>query len=297
MLEVLPVAARRRPALALVLRADRRRAVRRRGRLGHLHEGDLPDLHAGIDRDREVRDVRELERHVAVPARVDEAGRRVDEQAEAAERALPLEPRDEVVGQPDPLERRAEHELAGVEDERVRRPPPRRARSAPPARPSRRCTGSGCCGRRGRTGRRGRRRSTAAGAPRRTGRSRSCPRRGSGRSSRRRGPRGDEAVDSGSGEHLDPDPRWRPPRTSSSASFAAQRARPPAPGSAPPAGRARACSSCSGPPRLRPQPASRRLGRQRPPSTLTPVARRCRSARSARRCRRRSAASTSPARS
>ena len=32
---------------------------------------------------------------------------------------LALEPRDEVVGQPDALERRAEHELAGMEDERV----------------------------------------------------------------------------------------------------------------------------------------------------------------------------------
>ena len=32
---------------------------------------------------------------------------------------LALEPCDEVVGQPDPLERRAEHELAGVEDERL----------------------------------------------------------------------------------------------------------------------------------------------------------------------------------
>ena len=35
------------------------------------------------------------------------------------ERALPLEPGDEVVGQPDALERRAEHELARVQDERV----------------------------------------------------------------------------------------------------------------------------------------------------------------------------------
>ena len=53
-----------------------------------------------------------------VPARVDEAGGRVDQEPEAAERALPLEPRDEVVGKPDPLERRAEHELARMEDER-----------------------------------------------------------------------------------------------------------------------------------------------------------------------------------
>ena len=54
-----------------------------------------------------------------VPARVDEAGGRVDQQAEAAERTLAFEPGDEVVREPDPLERRAEDELARVEDERV----------------------------------------------------------------------------------------------------------------------------------------------------------------------------------
>ena len=43
----------------------------------------------------------------------------MDEEAEPPERRLALEPRDEVVGQPHALERRAEHELAGVEDERV----------------------------------------------------------------------------------------------------------------------------------------------------------------------------------
>src|SRR5204863_10005463 len=35
----------------------------------------------------------------------------------SAERALALQPRDQVVGQRHALERRAEHELAGVEDE------------------------------------------------------------------------------------------------------------------------------------------------------------------------------------
>ena len=38
-------------------------------------------------------------------------------QAEAAERALAVEPCDEVVGQTQALERGAEHELAGMEDE------------------------------------------------------------------------------------------------------------------------------------------------------------------------------------
>src|SRR5688572_1654122 len=69
--EVLPVAAGRRPALALVLRADPGGAVRPLGGLRQLHERELADLHPGVDRDREVGDVRQLERHVPVPAGVD----------------------------------------------------------------------------------------------------------------------------------------------------------------------------------------------------------------------------------
>ena len=72
-----------------------------------------------VDGDREVGDVRELERQVALEAGIDEAGGAVDQQAEPAEARLALEPGDEVVGQPHPLERLAEHELAGVQDERL----------------------------------------------------------------------------------------------------------------------------------------------------------------------------------
>ncbi len=46
-------------------------------------------------------------------------GRRVHLQPEAPERALAVEAGDEVVRQADALERRAEHELAGVQDERA----------------------------------------------------------------------------------------------------------------------------------------------------------------------------------
>src|SRR5687767_5765479 len=80
--EVLPVATRRGAALALVLRADPLRAVRPLRRLRQLDEGELADLHAGVDRDREIRDVRELERHVPVPPGVDEARGRMDQQPE-----------------------------------------------------------------------------------------------------------------------------------------------------------------------------------------------------------------------
>src|SRR5947208_3305920 len=58
------------------------------------------------------------ESFAAFPARVDEASGRVDEQAEPAEARLPFETRDQVIGERDPLERRPQHELAGVEDER-----------------------------------------------------------------------------------------------------------------------------------------------------------------------------------
>ena len=54
-----------------------------------------------------------------VEAGVDEARRRVDQEAEPPERRLSLEPRDEIVGEPHALQRRAEHELAGMEDERL----------------------------------------------------------------------------------------------------------------------------------------------------------------------------------
>src|SRR5918999_4806913 len=42
----------------------------------------------------------------------------MNEEAQAAQTALPIEAADEVVGQADALERRSQHELAWVEDER-----------------------------------------------------------------------------------------------------------------------------------------------------------------------------------
>ena len=56
---------------------------------------------------------------MAVEARVDEAGRRVDEQAEPAEARLALDAGRRGRRAADPLRRGAEHELAGVQDERV----------------------------------------------------------------------------------------------------------------------------------------------------------------------------------
>ena len=50
---------------------------------------------------------------------IDEAGGRVDEEPEPPEGGLALEASNDVIGQAHDLEGRSEHELAGVEDERI----------------------------------------------------------------------------------------------------------------------------------------------------------------------------------
>ena len=52
-------------------------------------------------------------------ARIDEPGGGMGQQAEASERTLALHASGEIVGQGDPFERRRQHELAGVQDERL----------------------------------------------------------------------------------------------------------------------------------------------------------------------------------
>ena len=87
----------------------------------------------GPQLDRHAREVVELQRQRALPARVAEAGGRVDDQPEPPERGLALDPRDDVVRQLDPLLGAPEAELAGVDDERLvlaRRRPARSGRSA-----------------------------------------------------------------------------------------------------------------------------------------------------------------------
>ena len=118
-LEVLEVAARGGAALALVLRATCAAAVRLVGGGGHLHEADLADLHSRVERDRQTGDVGELERDVPVEPGVDEPGGRVDQQSEAAERRLALDTSDQVVGHADAFQGGAEHELAGMQHERL----------------------------------------------------------------------------------------------------------------------------------------------------------------------------------
>jgi hypothetical protein len=82
------------------------------GGAGEAEEAELADLHARPQLDRQGGDVGELEGDVAGEARVDEARRRVREQAQAAEAGLALEPRGDVVRQRDDLEGGGQHELA-----------------------------------------------------------------------------------------------------------------------------------------------------------------------------------------
>src|SRR4051794_18416180 len=68
--EILVVLRGRRRRLALVARAELARAIRSLDRARHLEERDLTDLHAAVERNRQVRDVGEFERQVALPARI-----------------------------------------------------------------------------------------------------------------------------------------------------------------------------------------------------------------------------------
>src|SRR3954452_24343625 len=109
----------RRLELPVVVAADLRMPVRPlRGRV-ERHERELRDRLRGVQLDRDPRQVRDLKRQRAAPPGVHEARGRVDDEAEPAEGALPLYARDDVVRQLHPLERSAEDELAGVDDERV----------------------------------------------------------------------------------------------------------------------------------------------------------------------------------
>src|SRR5436190_13031357 len=77
-----------RAALALVLGAGRFAPVGSLSLGCHLEERDLPDAHPGVDRDRQVGDVGELKGQVAIPAGIDEAGGRMDQQAKPSEARL-----------------------------------------------------------------------------------------------------------------------------------------------------------------------------------------------------------------
>src|SRR5690348_15082985 len=116
-MEVRVRARRRRTTLPLVARAVLLRTVGMLCGRTEPEEAELPDLHARVELDRQGGDIGQLERHAAGEAGVDEARRSVGEQAEPAQRRLALDAGGDVVGQSDPLVRRPEDELTGVQDE------------------------------------------------------------------------------------------------------------------------------------------------------------------------------------
>src|SRR5437773_1725072 len=81
------------------------------------HETELRDRQSGPQNDRHAVEVGDLEREAAAKAGVDEAGRGVDDQTEPAQTRFPFDSRDDVIGELDALDRPAEDELAGVDDE------------------------------------------------------------------------------------------------------------------------------------------------------------------------------------
>src|SRR5450756_527621 len=56
---------------------------------------------------------------MSVPTSVDEPRRAVDQQTQPPQRALAFETAHDVIWQGNPLERRSQHELAGMKDERA----------------------------------------------------------------------------------------------------------------------------------------------------------------------------------
>jgi hypothetical protein len=92
------VAARGGLGLALVLAAEPPGAVRMIGGRRQREERELGDAHAGVDRDRQIGHVGQLERDVAVEAGVDHARGLVDHQPQPAQRALAVKRGNDVVG-------------------------------------------------------------------------------------------------------------------------------------------------------------------------------------------------------
>src|SRR5207245_5811587 len=110
--QIQAVTRRCRPGLALIRRAELRRAIGPLGGRGERKERELADTHPRIERDRDGVHVRELKRDVTVPRRIDESRGAVDEEAEAPERALALDARADVVRRAGALARGDGHELA-----------------------------------------------------------------------------------------------------------------------------------------------------------------------------------------
>src|SRR5207253_2723198 len=97
LLEVLVERRRSWLRLALVLRSETLGSVRSLNRARHPEEADLPDPHPVVQGDRQVRHVRQLERQIALPARVDIAGSGVNQEPQPPKRTFAFQAGDQVV--------------------------------------------------------------------------------------------------------------------------------------------------------------------------------------------------------
>src|SRR4051794_18932499 len=104
--------------LALVVAAEVAMPVRPLRRRVEPHERQLRDRLARVELDRHARQVRDLERQGPREPRIDEAGGGVHDEPQATQRALALDPGDDVIRDHHVLERAPQHELPGVDDER-----------------------------------------------------------------------------------------------------------------------------------------------------------------------------------
>ena len=111
--------------LALVVAAELSWPYGRSRRRVEGHEGELRDRQARVQLDRDPREVVELERQRALPARVAEARRwRGRSGRGGPSERLALDPRHDVVGELDPLHRAAEARTRRGGSRTARRPRP-----------------------------------------------------------------------------------------------------------------------------------------------------------------------------
>lgn len=107
------------PALPLIPRPVPLAAVRELGGRTEPEHAQLADLHAGPELDGERGEVGQLQGDVPAEPRVDEPGGGVGDEPEPPEGRLALEPGGQIIGQGDDLVRGGEHELPGMQDERL----------------------------------------------------------------------------------------------------------------------------------------------------------------------------------
>ncbi len=104
-------------ALPLIVAAEALTSVRHLRCCIKRHERQLGDQEARPKLDRDAGEVVELKRESALPARVAEARRGMDDQAKAAEGTLALNAGNKVVGDLNPFEGARKAELAWLDDE------------------------------------------------------------------------------------------------------------------------------------------------------------------------------------